>query len=122
MLPIERPGKVICVGLNYRGHAEEQGAELPERPILCAKWPTALTGPGDPIVLPQISSEIDYEAELAVVIGTRVRGVDSGEALEAVRSYACANDVTARAAAGRPSVHAIEVARHVLPGGRARPG
>jgi 2-keto-4-pentenoate hydratase/2-oxohepta-3-ene-1,7-dioic acid hydratase in catechol pathway len=96
VLPIERPGKVICVGLNYRGHAEEQGAELPERPILFAKWPTALTGPGDPIVLPRISSEIDYEAELGVVIGARVKGVAADDALEAVRGYLCANDVSAR--------------------------
>jgi 2-keto-4-pentenoate hydratase/2-oxohepta-3-ene-1,7-dioic acid hydratase in catechol pathway len=96
VLPIERPGKVICVGLNYRGHAEEQGAELPERPILFAKWPTALTGPGDPIVLPRISSEIDYEAELGVVIGARVKGVAVDDALEAVRGYLCANDVSAR--------------------------
>ena len=54
MLPIKRPGKVICVGLNYRGHAEEQGVKLPDRPLLFAKWPTALTGPGDPIVLSRV--------------------------------------------------------------------
>ena len=53
MLPIKRPGKVICVGLNYRGHAEEQGVKLPEAPLLFAKWPTALTGPGDPILFPR---------------------------------------------------------------------
>ena len=93
---LERPGKIVCVGLNYRGHAEEQGAAVPDHPILFAKWPTALIGPGDPIRLPRLSAMVDYEAELAVVIGTRVRGVDAGEALEAVRSYACANDVTAR--------------------------
>jgi 2-keto-4-pentenoate hydratase/2-oxohepta-3-ene-1,7-dioic acid hydratase in catechol pathway len=96
VLPIERPGKVICVGLNYRGHAEEQGAAIPERPLLFAKWATALTGPGDPIVLPPISSSIDYEAELGVVLGSRVKGVAVGDALEAVRGYLCANDVTAR--------------------------
>ena len=96
MLPIARPGKVICVGLNYRDHAEEQGAQLPERPILFAKWPTALTGPGDPIVLPPISSSIDYEAELGVVLGARVKGVAVEDALAAVRGYVCANDVSAR--------------------------
>jgi 2-keto-4-pentenoate hydratase/2-oxohepta-3-ene-1,7-dioic acid hydratase in catechol pathway len=96
VLTIERPGKIICVGLNYRGHAEEQGAQPPEQPILFAKWPTALTGPGDPIVLPQISSSIDYEAELGVVIGSRVKGVLAEHALEAVRGYVCANDVSAR--------------------------
>ena len=96
MLPIKRPGKVICVGLNYRGHAEEQGVKLPEHPLLFAKWPTALTGPGDPIVLPSNSTQVDYEAELGVVIGSRVKGVRAESALEAVRGYLCANDVTAR--------------------------
>jgi 2-keto-4-pentenoate hydratase/2-oxohepta-3-ene-1,7-dioic acid hydratase in catechol pathway len=96
VLTIDRPGKIICVGLNYRGHAEEQGAQPPEQPILFAKWRTALTGPGDPIVLPQISSSIDYEAELGVVIGSRVKGVLAEHALEAVRGYVCANDVSAR--------------------------
>jgi 2-keto-4-pentenoate hydratase/2-oxohepta-3-ene-1,7-dioic acid hydratase in catechol pathway len=96
VIPIERPGKIICVGLNYRGHAEEQKAELPERPLLFAKWPTALTGPGDPIVLPPISSSIDYEAELGVVIGSRAKAVRVEHALELVHGYLCANDVTAR--------------------------
>jgi 2-keto-4-pentenoate hydratase/2-oxohepta-3-ene-1,7-dioic acid hydratase in catechol pathway len=96
VLPLERPGKILCVGLNYRGHAEEQGARLPERPLLFAKWPTALSGPGDPIVLPAITSEVDYEGELGVVIGARVKGVAAEEALAAVRGYVCANDVTAR--------------------------
>ncbi len=96
MLPIERPGKVICVGLNYRDHAEEQRVALPERPLLFAKWPTALTGPGDPILLPSVSTQVDYEAELGVLIGTRVKGVGVENALEAVRGYLCANDVTAR--------------------------
>ena len=96
MLPIRRPGKVICVGLNYRDHAEEQGVKLPEHPLLFAKWPTALIGPGDPIVLPSISMQVDYEAELGVVIGSRVKGVRAENALEAVRGYLCANDVTAR--------------------------
>jgi 2,4-didehydro-3-deoxy-L-rhamnonate hydrolase len=96
MLPIKRPGKVICVGLNYRDHAEEQGVKLPEHPLLFAKWPTALTGPGDPIVLPSSSTQVDYEAELGVVIGSRVKGVRAENALEAVRGYLCANDVTAR--------------------------
>lgn len=96
MPPIERPGKIICVGLNYRGHAEEQGAKLPESPMLFAKWPTALIGPGEPIVLPGISTAIDYEAELGVVIGSRVKRTSVENALEAVRGYVCANDVTAR--------------------------
>lgn len=96
MLTIERPGKIICVGLNYRRHAEEQGAPVPEQPMLFAKWSTALAGPGDPIVLPPISSSIDYEAELGVVIDSRAKGVQVEHALETVRGYLCANDVSAR--------------------------
>jgi 2-keto-4-pentenoate hydratase/2-oxohepta-3-ene-1,7-dioic acid hydratase in catechol pathway len=96
VLPLERPGKIVAVGLNYRGHADEQGAQVPERPLLFAKWQTALIGPGEPIVLPAISSSIDYEAELGVVLGERVKGVAASDALAAVRGYVCANDVTAR--------------------------
>ena len=96
MLPIERPGKIVCVGLNYRDHAEEQGAELPREPLLFAKWPNALIGPGDPIVIPPLVTKCDYEAELGVVIGARVKGVSKENALEAVRGYLCANDVSAR--------------------------
>lgn len=96
MLPIERPQKIVCVGLNYKDHAEEQGVDLPERPLLFAKWPNALIGPGEPIVLPAISTKVDYEAELGVVIGSRVRGVSVENALEAVAGYVCLNDVSAR--------------------------
>ena len=96
MPPLERPGKIVAVGLNYRGHADEQGAQVPERPLLFAKWQTALIGPGEPIVLPAISSAIDYEAELGVVLGERVKGIAAADALAAVRGYVCANDVTAR--------------------------
>jgi 5-carboxymethyl-2-hydroxymuconate isomerase len=95
-LPIARPSKIICAGLNYRDHAEEQGLELPERPLLFAKWPNALIGPGESIVLPPLSSQVDYEAELAVVIGARVRGASVENALEAVAGFVCLNDVTAR--------------------------
>jgi 2-keto-4-pentenoate hydratase/2-oxohepta-3-ene-1,7-dioic acid hydratase in catechol pathway len=96
MLPIERPGKIVCVGLNYRDHAEEQGVELPTEPLLFAKWPNALIGPGDPIVIPPLVTKCDYEAELGVVIGERVRAVSKENALEAVRGYLCANAVSAR--------------------------
>jgi 2-keto-4-pentenoate hydratase/2-oxohepta-3-ene-1,7-dioic acid hydratase in catechol pathway len=96
VLPIELPRKIVCVGLNYRDHAEEQGVELPERPMLFAKWPNTLIGPGEPIVLPRISGQVDYEAELGVVIGSRVRGASVENALEAVAGYVCANDVSAR--------------------------
>jgi 2,4-didehydro-3-deoxy-L-rhamnonate hydrolase len=96
VLPIERPQKIICVGLNYRDHAEEQGVAAPEKPILFAKWPNTLIGPGEPIELPAISEQVDYEAELGVVIGSRVRNVSVENALEAVAGYVCVNDVSAR--------------------------
>ena len=96
MLPIERPGKIICVGLNYRDHAEEQGTALPEAPLLFAKWQNTLIGPGEPIVIPPIVTKCDYEAELGVVIGQRVRDVSVENALEAVAGYTCVNDVSAR--------------------------
>ena len=95
-LPIERPGKIVCVGLNYRDHAEEQGTELPAAPLLFAKWPNALIGPGEAIVLPRVSKRVDYEAELGVVIGERIRGVSKEHALDSVRGYICLNDVSAR--------------------------
>src|SRR6266542_160850 len=96
MLPIDRPGKIVCVGLNYRDHAEEQGAPLPDAPLLFAKWQNALIGPGEPIVIPPIVTKCDFEAELGVVIGERVRDVSAENALEAVAGYICVNDVSAR--------------------------
>ena len=96
MLPIDRPGKIICVGLNYRDHAEEQGTDLPTAPLLFAKWGNTLIGPGDPIAIPSIVTKCDYEAELGVVIGERVRDVSAENALEAVAGYVCVNDVSAR--------------------------
>jgi 2-keto-4-pentenoate hydratase/2-oxohepta-3-ene-1,7-dioic acid hydratase in catechol pathway len=96
MIPIERPGKIVCVGLNYRDHAEEQGAELPAEPLLFAKFPTSLIGPGEPIVIPPAVKYADYEAELGVVMGATVKAVSKENALEAVVGYICANDVSAR--------------------------
>src|SRR5436190_8131754 len=96
MIPIERPGKIVCVGLNYRDHAQEQGVELPKEPLLFAKFTTSLIGPGEPIVIPPLVQQCDYEAELGVVIGSTVKGVSKENALEAVRGYICANDVSAR--------------------------
>jgi 2-keto-4-pentenoate hydratase/2-oxohepta-3-ene-1,7-dioic acid hydratase in catechol pathway len=95
-LSIERPGKIICVGLNYRDHAEETGADLPKAPLLFAKWANTLIGPGDPIVIPPEVHEADYEAELGVVIGRTTSRVSEAEALDAVRGYICVNDVSAR--------------------------
>jgi len=96
VLPIERPQKIVCVGLNYRDHAEEQGVDLPERPLLFAKWPNTLIGPGEPIVIPPITKRVDYEAELGVVMGVGARRLAVENALEAVAGYVCANDVSAR--------------------------
>jgi 2-keto-4-pentenoate hydratase/2-oxohepta-3-ene-1,7-dioic acid hydratase in catechol pathway len=90
------PGKILCVGLNYRDHAEEQGVELPEEPILFAKFANALCGPGDPVVLPRESTHVDAEAELVVVIGKGGRRVSADGAVELVDCYTCANDVSAR--------------------------
>src|SRR5215208_2029386 len=71
--PIDRPGKIIAVGLNYRGHAEEQARETPAAPMLFAKWATALIGPDEPILIPSITTSVDFEGELGVVIGGRVK-------------------------------------------------
>jgi len=96
VVPIERPGKIVCVGLNYRDHAEEQGVELPAAPLFFAKYTTCLIGPGDPIVIPPLVTKCDYEAELGVVIGTTVKGIGKESAFEAVAGYVVANDVSAR--------------------------
>ena len=96
MLPIDRPSKIICVGLNYRDHAEEQGAPLPDSPLLFAKYTTSLIGPGAAIVIPPVVTKCDYEAELGVVLGATVRNVSKENALEAVAGYVVANDVSAR--------------------------
>ena len=90
------PGKLICVGLNYRDHALEQGAEPPVEPLLFGKFANALSGPGDPIVLPFETAHVDAEAELVVVIGARGRRVAAADALSLVAGYTCANDVSAR--------------------------
>jgi 2-keto-4-pentenoate hydratase/2-oxohepta-3-ene-1,7-dioic acid hydratase in catechol pathway len=96
MIPISRPGKIVCVGLNYKDHAAEQGVDLPEAPLFFAKYTTALIGPGDAIVIPSVVQKADYEAELGVVIGTTVKQVSKESALEAVAGYVVANDVSAR--------------------------
>ena len=75
LAPVPRPTKIICIGLNYKDHAEESGAELPVEPVLFSKYATAVIGPGQAIRLPQMSKEVDYEAELAFVIGTRGKNI-----------------------------------------------
>ncbi|HEX6034351.1 MAG TPA: fumarylacetoacetate hydrolase family protein, partial [Anaerolineales bacterium] len=94
--PIPDPDKIICLGLNYRRHAEEAGLPLPEVPSLFAKYRNSLSGPTSPIVLPGLSEQIDYEAELAVVIGKRCRNIASAQALDYVAGYMAFNDVSAR--------------------------
>src|SRR5215831_19252561 len=93
---LELPQKSVCIGLNYRDHAAEQGVDLPERPLLFAKWPNTLIAAGEPIRIPAISQNVDYEAELGVVIGRRARGVAIVDALDFVRGYVVANDVSGR--------------------------
>ena len=94
--PVDGRPKIICVGLNYRDHAEEQGVKPPEEPVIFMKPYTAITGPGQPIIYPDITEKLDYEAELAVVIGRRCRKVSPSEALNYVLGYTCFNDVSAR--------------------------
>lgn len=92
------PVAILGVGLNYRRHAEESGAKIPEYPVLFSKPLTALQHPGAPILIPTAlpSHEVDYECELAVVIGRRCKNVKRAEALDYVLGYTCANDVSAR--------------------------
>jgi 2-keto-4-pentenoate hydratase/2-oxohepta-3-ene-1,7-dioic acid hydratase in catechol pathway len=89
--------KIVCLGLNYVDHAREVELALPAQPLLFAKWPNAVIGDGEPIVIPPGVEQVDYEAELAAVIGARVKGVSVENALEAVAGYTCLNDVSARA-------------------------
>jgi len=90
------PTKIVCVGINYKGHAAEMGHILPEEPVLFLKPPTAVNGPEHEILLPDGVGRVDYEAELAVVIGRRTHRADREEARANILGYTCANDVTAR--------------------------
>jgi len=95
--PVSRPSKVIGIGLNYKDHAEEQKAKVPDLPVIFAKFPNTLIGPKEEIAWDvKVTSKVDFEAELAVVIGSRIQNCDESEALEAVFGYTCANDVSAR--------------------------
>lgn len=94
--PVPRPGKIICIGLNYRDHAEESGMAIPSSPIVFSKFSTAVIGPESAIELPAESSEVDYEGELAVVVGRRAKGVSSSDAMDYVFGYTNFNDVSAR--------------------------
>ncbi len=90
------PSKIVCVGLNYADHAAEQNAELPDRPLLFLKPPNAIAHPNSTVTLPAGKARIDWEAELAVVIGEQCRHVEAGEAMEHVAGYTCMNDLSNR--------------------------
>jgi len=94
--PIPRPGKIICIGLNYRNHAIESGMEIPKSPIIFSKFVTSVAAPNEPIGIPTGSEQTDYEAELAVVIGRRGKNIPAAEAMKHVFGYTNFNDISAR--------------------------
>lgn len=96
LAPVPDPQKIVCLGLNYADHAAESGMEAPSEPVLFSKFSSALIGHGEEIVLPRISSEVDYEAELVVVIGRQGRDIARDQALSHVAGYAVGHDVSAR--------------------------
>jgi 2-keto-4-pentenoate hydratase/2-oxohepta-3-ene-1,7-dioic acid hydratase in catechol pathway len=96
LAPIPDPGKIICIGLNYADHCREQGKEPPPYPILFSKFANAICGPDDPILLPPMTTKLDYEAELGVVIGMGGSNIPAERALAHVFGYTCVNDVSAR--------------------------
>ena len=97
LLPlVRRPGKIVCLGLNYADHAKEGGHARPEYPSFFLRCATSLVAHGDPIVRPRVSTQLDYEAELALVIGRRARHLDEGNALACVAGYSCFNDASVR--------------------------
>ncbi len=96
LAPIPDPEKIICIGLNYADHAAETGAKIPTEPVVFNKFLTALRADGDEIVLPKVSQQVDYEAELVAIIGKAGRHIPREQALEHVAGYACGHDVSAR--------------------------
>jgi 2-keto-4-pentenoate hydratase/2-oxohepta-3-ene-1,7-dioic acid hydratase in catechol pathway len=94
--PVPRPGKIVCVGLNYRDHAEEIRLAIPTTPVIFSKFSSCVIAPGEPVVIPPTSEKVDYEAELAIVIGRRATRVTAGRAYHHVLGYTTMNDVTAR--------------------------
>ena len=94
--PIPRPGKIVCIGLNYRDHAAESGLAVPDKPVVFSKFSSCVIAPGEPVVIPTTSEKVDYEAELAVVIGRRAKHVSADRAYDYVLGYTAFNDVTAR--------------------------
>jgi 2-keto-4-pentenoate hydratase/2-oxohepta-3-ene-1,7-dioic acid hydratase in catechol pathway len=96
LAPVPKPDKFICIGLNYRDHAIESGMEIPKLPTVFTKYPNAVCGHGDAIVLPSVSNQVDYEAELAFVIGKRCKNVPAAQWRDVVFGYTCVHDVSAR--------------------------
>jgi 2-keto-4-pentenoate hydratase/2-oxohepta-3-ene-1,7-dioic acid hydratase in catechol pathway len=94
--PVPRPGKILCIGLNYRDHAEESGMAIPKSPIIFSKFGTCVIGPNDSILLPRGSEQVDYEAEFAFVVGKTARLVSREKAMDHVLGYTNFNDVSAR--------------------------
>src|SRR3954465_11269087 len=94
--PVPDPGKIICLGLNYRQHAEEAGIEAPEVPTFFPKWANALAAPGADVALPAYSDKVDYEAEVAFAIGRRCKDVAAADALDVIAGYTLLNDLSAR--------------------------
>lgn len=96
LAPVPSPGKIVCVGLNYHDHAEEQDEPVPDNPLLFGKASTAVTNPDDSIILPEDVDQVDYEVELAIVIGRTTTGVSADEARDYIAGYTVLNDVSAR--------------------------
>ena len=94
--PVPRPGKIICIGLNYRDHAAESNMAIPEKPVMFSKFSNCVIAPGEPVIVPTTSQQVDYEAELAVVIGRRAKHVAADRAYDYVLGYTAFNDVSAR--------------------------
>jgi 2-keto-4-pentenoate hydratase/2-oxohepta-3-ene-1,7-dioic acid hydratase in catechol pathway len=94
--PLSRPGKIVALGKNYLDHVEETGSEIPEFPVIFAKFPSSVIGPDDYISIPEISSKIDWEVELGIVIGKTCKGVSEKKSLEFVAGYTVINDISAR--------------------------
>jgi 2-keto-4-pentenoate hydratase/2-oxohepta-3-ene-1,7-dioic acid hydratase in catechol pathway len=95
LAPVPQPPKIVCAGLNYRDHAEEQDEEIPDEPLLFAKAPTTVTNPGSPIVHPE-GEQVDYEVELAVIVGRTAKDIDEDEVSDYVAGYTVLNDVSGR--------------------------
>lgn len=109
--PVPRPSKVVALGLNYRSHAEESGLEVPDEPHVFAKFPSCLVGPHEPIVVPRACDQVDYEAEIVVVMGRTDKGLAPGNAWEAVLGITAGQDISDRAEQFRPPMRQFTLAK-----------